>query len=323
MSTTTTALSKQPERKTLRSQLESDAFAAQIARVLPRHVTPERMIRVAVTTLNRTPKLAECDQASFFNAMLALSQLGLEPDGRRAHLIPFENRKRGIVECQLIIDWKGLVELAMRSGMISYLHADVVCENDTFRFSIGQVDTHEIDLRKPRGEPYGAYALCKFRDGSTKAEVMSRDEIEAIRRRSRSGQSGPWVTDWSEMAKKTVLRRLSKWLPLSPEFRDALDKDQDVLDIEAAPVRPSLASKLAPAANPEPLPVAEEPASPPAEYTAEDREDAVARIEDKILTDGITEPSLLKQAKAAGIEVFDDLALMEQPTATLVAIAAL
>lgn len=323
----TTALSKPEAKNTLRSHLESDAFRSQIALVLPKHVTPERMVRVAITTMMRTPDLAECTQASFFNAMLTLSQLGLEPDGRRAHLIPFwrNDKKTGksFLECQLIIDWKGYAELIMRSGLVSYLHADVICENDTFRYNTGQIEAHEIDFRKPRGSVYAVYALCKLRDGSSKADVMSRDDIESIRRRSRSANTGPWVTDWNEMAKKTVFRRLSKWLPLSPEFRDALDKDQDVLDIEATPPRPSLASKLAPAADPEPLPVAEEPASPPAEYTAEDRETAVARIEDKILTDGITEPGLLKQAKAAGIEVFDDLALMEQPTATLVAIAAL
>lgn len=110
----------------LRNELESAAFKEAVAKVLPKILPPERFVRVACTAMTRTPKLRECDRASFFSAMLALAQTGLEPDGRRAHLIPFENRKRGIVECQLIIDYKGLAELAMRSGLLSCLHADVV-----------------------------------------------------------------------------------------------------------------------------------------------------------------------------------------------------
>ena len=83
---------------TLRELLEGELFREQVAKALPRHLTPDRFIRVAVTTMNRTPKLAQCDQASFFNALLTLSQVGLEADGRRAYLIPFENKKKGIIE---------------------------------------------------------------------------------------------------------------------------------------------------------------------------------------------------------------------------------
>ena len=221
----------------LRNEIESPAFRDAVAKVLPKILPPERFVRVACTAMTRTPKLRECDRASFFSAMLSLAQTGLEPDGRRAHLIPFENRKRGVVECQLIIDYKGLAELAMRSGLLSYLHADVVRRGDIFRYSLGEIREHvphflRDDDAKPEkaGDVFAAFAVARFKDGSAKAEVMSVDEIEAIRRRSRAGQSGPWVTDWNEMAKKTAFRRLSKWLPLSPEYRDALDADADEPD---------------------------------------------------------------------------------------------
>ena len=221
----------------LRNEIESPAFRDAVAKVLPKILPPERFVRVACTAMTRTPKLRECDRASFFSAMLSLAQTGLEPDGRRAHLIPFENRKRGVVECQLIIDYKGLAELAMRSGLLSYLHADVVRDGDLFDYSLGEIRQHvphflRRDANKPEkaGDVFAAYALAKFKDGSAKAEVMSADDVEAIRRRSRAGQSGPWVTDWNEMAKKTAFRRLSKWLPLSPEYRDALDADADEPD---------------------------------------------------------------------------------------------
>jgi recombination protein RecT len=232
-------------------------------------LTPDRFIRVALTAMNKTPKLAQCDQASLFGALMTCSQLGIEPDGRRAHLIPY-----GTV-CQLIIDYKGLAELAMRSGMISNLHADVVCDADEFEYNMGEVTKHRIDFRKPRGAVYAAYAVATFRDGTKKAEAMSRDEIEMVRAKSRAGNSGPWADPQSypEMCKKTVFRRLSKWLPLSPEYRDALDADADDIAapymadvVDVTPEKPAkkkgmdaLAAKMVKVEDVEPVEVQEQP----------------------------------------------------------------
>ncbi len=210
---------------TIRDHIESPAFADAIAKVLPQILPPARFVRVAVTALIKTPKLAECTQASMMNALLQLAQYGLEPDGRRAHLIPYGTT------CQLIIDYKGLAELAIRSGLVSYLHADVVCEHDIFEYDMGEIKKHSVDFKKPRGDAYAFYAICRFKDGSTKADVMHKEEVDAIRKRSRAGSSGPWVTDYNEMAKKTVFRRLSKWLPLSPELRDAVEAGDDAIDV--------------------------------------------------------------------------------------------
>lgn len=241
-----------PAKLTIRQQIESPQFAEAVRKALPRHLTPDRFIRVALTAITKTPKLAQCDQASFFAQLLTLSQLGLEPDGRRAHLIPFENRKRGVVECQLIVDWKGLAELAMRSGIVANLHADVVRKGDLFEYSAGKVVKHiphflRSDEAKPEqaGDTYAVYALAEFKDGTTKADVLSVDEVQAVRSRSRAGQSGPWVTDWNEMAKKTAFRRLSKWLPLSPEFRDAIEADDDRVPQNVTPISDKLAGGLA------------------------------------------------------------------------------
>jgi recombination protein RecT len=208
---------KQPQ--TVNAILASDAFQQQIARALPSHMTGDRMLRVAATAVRRNPKLGQCTPGSFAACMLTLSAAGLEPDGRRAHLIPYKD------ECTVIIDYKGLVELALRNGDIATIHADVVCDRDDFEFDLGQVTRHRVNLRESRGEPYAAYALVTKKDGSRQACVMSRDEIESVRKRSRSGQSGPWTTDWCEMAKKTVFRRLSKWLVLSPEIRDLVEAE--------------------------------------------------------------------------------------------------
>jgi len=247
----TTVVAEKP--KTIKGLIESAAFKEQVSRALPKHLTPDRFLRVATTALMRTPKLKDCSQISFFNALLTLSQLGLEPDGRNAHLIPFGS------ECQLIVDYKGLVDLAMRSGTVANIHADKVCANDVFEFNLGKIEQHKINFREPRGDAYAYYAIVRFKDGTEKCEVMTKDDVEAIRRRSRAKDSGPWKTDYDEMAKKTVFRRLSKWIQLSPEFRQALEHDADKIEdrrfesarhVEAisTPIDPFTTTEVEPAA---------------------------------------------------------------------------
>lgn len=196
-----------------------------MAMALPKHLTVDRMLRTAFTAMNKVPKLQQASEASFCSAMLQLSALGLEPDGRLAHLIPFNNTATGGVDVQVITDYKGLVHLAMQSGQVQSIHADVVCEKDEFTYETGRV-RHVPNLREDRGEVFAVYVVIKM-NNSYKVEVMTVKEVEAIRSRSRSGKSGPWVTDWREMAKKTVFKRAAKWIPLSPEIRDVLAKEDD------------------------------------------------------------------------------------------------
>ena len=225
----TTAITK--NTKKLQDLISSEKFKEQMALALPKHLTPDRMARVALTTLLKTPKLGECDPASVLQALMTCSQHGIEPDGRRAHLIPYGN------QCQLIIDYKGIVELVMRSGNISYIHADVIYANDDFEYDRGELKAHKYDLGVDRGELVGCYALCRFKDGTEKCEVMSKAEVEAIRNRSKAGKSGPWVTDWNEMAKKTCFRRLSKWLPMDGEIREAFESDDTQFKFNDKPQR--------------------------------------------------------------------------------------
>jgi recombination protein RecT len=206
----------------LKSLINSDAVRKQIERALPSHMTPDRFLRVATTTLLRTPKLAECSQESFMKAMLDCSSLGLEPDGRRCHLIPYGR------EVQLIIDWKGLVELSKRSGEVASWKAETVKANDAFGWKNGEIH-HEINFREDRGKLDAVYSIVRLTSGDIDTEVMTLAEVEAIRKRSKASGSGPWVTDFEEMAKKTVIRRHSKRLTLSPEFHSALEMDADKL----------------------------------------------------------------------------------------------
>lgn len=210
----------------------SKEMQRQFRLALPKHFSAERFARIAITAITKTPKLLQCTKESLISCLLDLSQLGLEPDNRKAHLIPYGDK------CTLIVDYKGLVELARRSKEISNIHADVVCANDLFEYSFGSSGalTHKPAL-KDRGDVIAAYSFVLLKDGSSSYEVMNKEEIELIHRRSKAADDGPWKTDWKEMAKKTVFRRHTKWLPVSSEtFQKLNEKDYDVpIDIETQP----------------------------------------------------------------------------------------
>lgn len=217
----------------LKEIINSESMRAQFALALPKHLTAERFARVAITALTRTPKLADCTPASLMKCLLDLSAMGLEPDGRRAHLIPYGT------ECTLIIDYKGLVELIRRSGDVISLRSETVCSKDEFAWTNGEI-SHSVNWREDRGEMQAVYAEAVMKSGEKQSAVMTKAEVEAIRNRSRAGKSGPWVTDFAEMAKKTVVRRLSKMLPLSSEIMRHVEADDDQFKMRnVTPTAPS------------------------------------------------------------------------------------
>lgn len=226
---------------TIREMLSRESFKDQIRMVAPKHLTPDRITRIAMTSIQRTPKLALCEPKSLLGALLTCSQLGLEPDSvsGRAYLIPYGN------QCTLIVGYRGLMELARRSDEIASLEARVVHEVDEFDFAYGAEPfcRHKPNINRPPGaKAKAAYAIAHLKSGGIQFEVMSFAEIEAIRGRSRAGSSGPWVTDWPEMARKTVMRRLCKYLPSSAELSQAVSLDEqadvgipqnlDVIDVD-------------------------------------------------------------------------------------------
>lgn len=216
------------QKKTVLDLISSDDFKSRIAAIMPKSAV-DRYVRMTISALHRVPALQKCSKESLFQCLYDLSAIGLEPDGRCAHLIPFGDK------CTLIIDYKGLVELAMRSGEVASIHADVVCENDVFEYDMGQIRAHKIDFKKPRGPMYAAYCKVGLRNADEpKCEVMTKEDVDSIRKRSKASGSGPWVTDYNEMAKKTVFRRASKWLPLSPELREKIENDDHNLEPPAA-----------------------------------------------------------------------------------------
>lgn len=208
-----------------------DAFKAEIKVALPKHLSADRMARIALTCFRRTPKLAKCDPRSVFAAVIQASQLGLEPGLLgQAYLIPYGD------ECQLIPGYQGLIDLARRSGHVISIEAHVVYTKDKFTLSYGIKPALEhipnID-DADRGERRCAYAVAHLKDGGIHVEVMARAEIESIRDRSQNvvnakkySKKTPWDTDTDEMWRKTVLRRICKFLPKSPELAYAIELDR-------------------------------------------------------------------------------------------------
>jgi recombination protein RecT len=191
-----------------------------ISAVLPKHVTADRMSRIALNVIRSNPKLLECELNSLMGGVMEASKLGLEPGLMgQCYLIPFKNNKTNRTEAQFIIGYKGLIDLVRRSGQISTIDAREVCENDEFDYQYGLDDKlHHKPSLTDRGAVIAYYAIAKMKDGGYSFHVMSRSDVEKHRDKYAKAKTfGPWKDEFDGMAKKTVLRQLIKYLPISVE----------------------------------------------------------------------------------------------------------
>lgn len=197
----------------------------QISAALPKHVGPDRMIRLALTEFSRNKVLQKCSPNSIFGSIIQASQLGLEIGVLgQAYLVPYYNKKSGQHEAQLIPGYKGLIALARRSGEVSSIETHVVYEKDDWELELGLQTkcVHRPFLDGDRGRPKLVYGVAHFKDGGHHFEWMLMSEVERIRGRSQSGNNGPWVTDYDQMVRKTVIRRMANYLPMSIELSNAI-----------------------------------------------------------------------------------------------------
>lgn len=166
----------------------------------------------------------ELKPISLLNCLLVCAKFGILPDGRNAHLIPYGK------ECTLQFDYKGFVHILIRDGAAKKIYADVICENDEYDIRDGIIHSHIIHL--PRGKVIGAYCKITLPNGDVQFEVMDIDEINSVKACSKgSGNpNSPWNKFFKEMAKKSVFRRCTKWIKLTPDVRDALNVDDDGYD---------------------------------------------------------------------------------------------
>ena len=244
---TTTAPVAKPKTKApiIVQQVLSDQFKKQLALAVPKHLNADRMARIAATEVRKNKALLNTEPTSFLGSVMQAAQLGLEPGSAlgQAYLVPYGN------QCQLIIGYKGMIDLARRSGQVLSLNAYAVREGDDFSFQLGlKPDIHHVPsleadrIKKPITY---VYAVATLKGGGYQFEVMSRAEVEAVRAKAKS--KNIWNTYFEEMAKKTVIRRLFKYLPVSIEALEITNADakreagekvepDDVINIESVSV---------------------------------------------------------------------------------------
>jgi recombination protein RecT len=218
------ALMQQPQQAPTVGDL-IEQLRPQIERALPNTMSADRFARIVLTTLRTSPNLAKCNPHSLMAACMLSAQLGLEPGPLgHAYFVPFGK------EVTFIIGYRGMLDLARRSGEISSIEAREVCANDKFDYAFGlEPKLTHVPATGQRGEPTHYYGIAKFADGSYYFEVLSKEDVDGYRKRSRASNGGPWVTDYSAMARKTVIRRMAPYLPLTPEAARAVASDEGVV----------------------------------------------------------------------------------------------
>lgn len=237
MSTTpATAPAAPAQTKTLtpfeevRKALLSDEMKSQLVMALPPQMNPEKFQRVAITAVNKNPDLLRADRAGLYGAFVLAAQDGLLPDGREGAIVMFGS----------VPQWMpmvgGVLKKIRNSGELKSITAQEIYKNDKFRYWVdddGEHLEHEPELFIERGELLGVYALAKTKDDAVYVEVMPKAQVDKVREIAKAKNGPAWTQWYDQMAKKTVIRRLSKRLPMSTDAEDVLRREDDLIDTEA------------------------------------------------------------------------------------------
>lgn len=234
-------ISKQEEKKADNSPVKNiyvqlEKLKPQLEKALPKHLSADRMARIAFTTIRQNPKLMECTPESLLGAVMQAGQVGLEPDALgSAYLVPFYNGKKKVMEVQFQIGYKGLIELVRRSGQVTSIVANEVYENDEFDFEYGLEEKlyHKPTMKSDKGDLLCFYAYARFKDGGHAFTVMSVEQVNDVRDKHTKSQKngnifGPWKDHYESMAKKTVIKQLIKYMPISSEIQNDIVTDENV-----------------------------------------------------------------------------------------------
>lgn len=218
----------------------------RIVASMPKHMTPDRIFQMYQSTLSREPKLRECTLNSVLSCFMKCAQLGLElsnADGLgKAYIIPFFNKNNNEMEATFLIGYRGMLQLARNSGEIKSMQAKAVYDGDEFHYQFGLHEdlVHIPAEKRPRNAKLThVYFIALFKDGGHQLDVMTRDEVDAVRSRSKSKNSGPWVTDYEAMAIKSVIRRAFKMLPNSADVKEEVQQHVDAYTPDYSDILPS------------------------------------------------------------------------------------
>lgn len=247
----TEAMAKASKKGTLAGLKSNDVLTvlegmkAQISMALPKHLTPDRMLSIATTVISQNPKLAECTAGSLIGAVMQASILGFKPTPilGEVYFVPYNtkkvinNKEVWVKEVQVQIGYKGYISLARRSGELQTIHAYCVYSNDEFKYELG---LNPVLEHKPaennRGNITHAYAVAHYKDGGYNFMVLTKAEIEGLRRRNKLQKdkpSGAWETDYDAMACAKAIKQLSKYMPLSDEMQQAIITDEKTITEDA------------------------------------------------------------------------------------------
>lgn len=274
----------------VRGSLESHDMGLEFAKVLPKHLTPAQFTRVAITALRSNPDLLNADRNSLFQSVMKAAQDGMLLDGRQAALVVYGSKNGPQVQYMPMIG--GILFKLHATGKLASISANVVYEADQFEFELGDNERilHRPSLASDRGCRVAVYAIAKMTSGATYREVMSIDDVESVRSRSRA-KGGPWTTDYDEMSKKSCIRRLSKRMPSMPELQGMFEADDETYDFSQQQPEPAKATaKATPMsrvkgmlgiATPDPVPVEENPVTTDSPSPSDD-EAEVAEIASRL-----------------------------------------
>lgn len=207
-----------------------EKMKGEIARALPKHLSVDRMTRLVMTEMRVNPKLLECTIESILGSVMKSAQFGLEIGTGEAYLVPYFNNKSRKLEAQFQPGYKGLLKLVANTKRIKNPCVYPVYTKDHFDLVLGteQKVVHKPCLDEDRGEVRGYYFTAEHVEGGYYIEWMSIGEVNRIKARSKSKDSGPWVTDEIEMGRKTLCKRAVKYLPMSTEVVELIDQDNRV-----------------------------------------------------------------------------------------------
>lgn len=214
----------------VKKALQSEAMKKEFEMALPPQMAPEKFLRVAITAVNKNPDLLRADRAGLYGAFMLAAQDGLLPDGREGAIVMYGDKPQWMPMVG------GLLKKIRNSGELKSITAQEIYKNDKFRYWIddaGEHIEHDPELFIERGELLGVYALAKTKDDGVYVEVMPKEQIDKVRSISKAKDGPAWKNWYDQMAKKTVIRRLSKRLPMSTDAEELLRREDELYDVEA------------------------------------------------------------------------------------------
>lgn len=246
MNTVASQIPAQNSNRAPKLSEELTELRPELEKVLPAHVTVDKFLRVVNTAISQSPDLYRADRRSLFTSCVKCATDGLLPDGREAALVIYNTKEkytdehgkkqeRWLKKVQYMPMVYGIQKKVRNSGQLQSLTCNPVFEADEFKYwidDVGEHITHQPNITVPsRGQFLCVYAIAKTKDGGVYTEVMTRGQIEQVRSVSKAKDNGPWVDWFDEMARKSVIRRLAKRLPMSTDIEQVIQRDDEMVDM--------------------------------------------------------------------------------------------